>query len=68
MWPVKSAMKSSYMWPVIKSSHMQSVKPATTQSNYKKFSQVSMYDDKNCQSTLFDVDFSFYQLNLVVSW
>ena len=42
MWPVKSAMKCS---------HMQSVEPAMLQSTYKKFSQVSLCDDKNCQST-----------------
>ena len=31
--------------------HMQSVKPAMTQSSYKKFSQLSICDDKNSHST-----------------
>ena len=51
MWPVKQAMKSSHIWSVTKSSHMQSVEPAILQSTYKKFNQVSLCDDKNCQST-----------------
>ena len=51
MQPVKSATKSSHMQSVTKSSHKQSVEPAMIQSTYKKFSQVSLCADKNCQST-----------------
>ena len=36
---------------VTKPCHLWSVKPAMTQSTYKKLSQVSLCDDKNCQST-----------------
>ena len=47
--------KCVHMWVVkpatIKSDPMQSVKPAMTQSIYKKFSQVSLCDDKNWQYT-----------------
>ena len=32
MWPMKSTMKSSYMWSVTKSSYMWSVEPAMLQS------------------------------------
>ena len=40
-----------HMQLAMKSSHMQSEKPAVAQSTYKKFSQVSLCDDKKCQST-----------------
>ena len=39
MWPLQSAMKSSHMW---------SVEPAMLQSTYKKFSQVSLFEGRNC--------------------
>ena len=51
MQRVKSAMKSSHMQSVTMSSHMWSVEPAMLQSTYKTFNQVSLCDDKNCQST-----------------
>ena len=35
----------------MKPSHMWSVEPGMLQSTYKKFSQVSLCDDNNCQST-----------------
>ena len=54
MQPVQSAMKSSYMSSVMKSSHVWSVQPAMTQSTNKQCSQVrpvSLCGNKNCQST-----------------
>ena len=51
MWALKSAMKSSYMQSVSRSSHMWPVQPAVTQSTYKKFNQASLCNDKSCQYT-----------------